>query len=53
MVEELLRGFIHEPWVDELDFTTLETYPASLVRPAFNTVRFHNVNIVNGMTINL
>jgi len=24
MVEDLLRGFIHEPWVHELDFTTLE-----------------------------
>src|SRR3954471_14475248 len=24
MVEELLRGFIHEPWVQGLDFATLE-----------------------------
>ncbi len=24
MVEELLRGFVHEPWVADLDFSTLE-----------------------------
>jgi hypothetical protein len=29
MVEELLRGFVHEPWVEDLDFTTLEPAEAS------------------------
>ncbi|MGA7978728.1 MAG: Rpn family recombination-promoting nuclease/putative transposase, partial [Chromatiaceae bacterium] len=24
MVEDLIRGFVHEDWVAELDFTTLE-----------------------------
>ncbi len=31
MVEDLLRGFIHEPWVTELDFTTLEAVKSSFV----------------------
>ena len=31
MVEELLRGFVHEPWVAELDFETLEQVRASVV----------------------
>ncbi|MEA2694921.1 MAG: hypothetical protein QOJ16_4308 [Acidobacteriota bacterium] len=29
MVEELLRGFVHEDWVADLDFTTLERAGAS------------------------
>jgi len=29
MVEELLRGFVHEPWVESLDFSTLEPADAS------------------------
>jgi hypothetical protein len=29
MVEELLRGFVHEPWVADLDFSTLERTGAS------------------------
>jgi predicted transposase YdaD len=29
MVEELLRGFVHEPWVADLDFGTLERTGAS------------------------
>ena len=29
MVEELLRGFVHEPWVTDLDFDTLERTNAS------------------------
>ncbi|BAP55356.1 putative transposase [Thioploca ingrica] len=31
MVEDLLRGFVHEPWVAELDFTTLEAVKSSFV----------------------
>lgn len=31
MVEDLLRGFIHEPWVQELDFATLERVQESFV----------------------
>ncbi len=31
MVRDLLRGFVHEPWVEELDFTTLEKEPCSFV----------------------
>src|SRR3954465_12694215 len=29
MVEDLLQGFIHEPWVEELDFSTLESAETS------------------------
>lgn len=29
MVRDLLQGFVHEPWVQELDFSTLEPYNAS------------------------
>ena len=29
MVEELLRGFVQEPWVEDLDFGTLEQAEAS------------------------
>lgn len=29
MVADLLRGFVHEDWVRELDFATLERYPGS------------------------
>ncbi len=31
MVEDLLRGFIHEAWVHEVDFTTLERVSGSYV----------------------
>jgi len=31
MVEDLLRGFVREPWVDRLDFSTLEPYEGSYV----------------------
>ena len=31
MVSDLLQGFVHEPWVDQLDFTTLERVNASYV----------------------
>ncbi len=31
MVEDLLRGFIHEEWVKELDFTTLEKVSGSFI----------------------
>lgn len=27
MVKDLLCGFVAEPWVTELDFSTLEKYP--------------------------
>ena len=30
-VEDLLRGFVREPWVDELDFSTLERLPDAYV----------------------
>ncbi|MEA2601517.1 MAG: hypothetical protein QOF89_2509 [Acidobacteriota bacterium] len=29
MVADLLRGFVHEDWIRELDFSTLERYPGS------------------------
>ena len=31
MVAELLRGFIHEPWIKELDFNTLEKVNSSFI----------------------
>ena len=31
MIEDLLRGFIHEDWVQALDFTTLERVSGSYV----------------------
>lgn len=31
MVEELVRGFVEEPWVEKLDFTTLKRVNASYV----------------------
>jgi len=31
MVEDLLKGFVHEDWVKELDFTTLEVFKDSFV----------------------
>src|SRR5688572_16471089 len=31
MVEELVREFVEEPWVDKLDFTTLKRVNASYV----------------------
>jgi len=31
MVEDLMRGFVHEPWVEDLDFSTLERVNASFV----------------------
>jgi predicted transposase/invertase (TIGR01784 family) len=33
MVEELVRGFIEEPWVEGLDFSTLKRVNASYVSP--------------------
>ncbi len=29
MIIDLLQGFVHEPWVSELDFTTLEIVSGS------------------------
>ena len=29
IVIDLLQGFVHEAWVDELDFNTLEKVPSS------------------------
>jgi predicted transposase YdaD len=34
MVEDLVREFVGEPWVDKLDFTTLKRVNASYVSPA-------------------
>ncbi|HBL27468.1 MAG TPA: hypothetical protein DD490_11590 [Acidobacteria bacterium] len=31
MVEEVMRGFIREPWVERLDFSTLQRENASFV----------------------
>jgi predicted transposase YdaD len=31
MVADLLRGFVHEPWVESLDFSTLEQINRSFV----------------------
>lgn len=31
MIEDLLRGFVHEPWVADLDFSTLERLPGAHV----------------------
>ncbi|HEX6903974.1 MAG TPA: Rpn family recombination-promoting nuclease/putative transposase [Thermoanaerobaculia bacterium] len=31
MVADLLRGFVHEDWVAQLDFSTLEKVPASFI----------------------
>ena len=31
MVEDLLKGFVHEAWVDKLDFSTLEKVSGSYV----------------------
>ncbi len=31
MVADLLRGYVHEDWVAEVDFATLERMPDSLV----------------------
>lgn len=31
MVEDLLRGFVHEDWVEKLDFSSLERYNAGFV----------------------
>ncbi|MFL6202743.1 MAG: Rpn family recombination-promoting nuclease/putative transposase [Thermoanaerobaculia bacterium] len=33
MVADLIRGFVHEQWVGELDFSSLERVPASFVTP--------------------
>ncbi len=30
-IRDLLRGFIHQPWVAELDFSTLEKLPANYI----------------------
>jgi hypothetical protein len=37
MVEDLLRGFIHEDWVRDLDFSTLEKVPGNYVTPPMTT----------------
>jgi hypothetical protein len=37
MVEDLLRGFVREDWVRDLDFSTLEKVPGNYVTPALST----------------
>jgi hypothetical protein len=34
MIRDLLVGFVREPWIADLDFATLEKYPAQPGRPA-------------------
>jgi hypothetical protein len=36
MVEDLLRGFVHEAWVREVDFTTLERVTEAQVSDALD-----------------
>lgn len=31
MVEDLIRGFVREDWVEELDFSSLEKLPTSFI----------------------
>ena len=31
MVEDLLRGFVKEPWIDDLDFSSLERCEGSYI----------------------
>ena len=33
MIEDLLRGFVDQPWIDDLDFTTLEQLNRHFVTP--------------------
>jgi Putative transposase, YhgA-like len=33
VVEDLIRGFVHEDWVQDLDFSTLEEVPGGYVAP--------------------
>jgi Putative transposase, YhgA-like len=33
MVEDLIRGFVHEDWVQDLDFSTLQKVPGNYVAP--------------------
>ena len=42
MVEDLLRGFIQEPWVQEVDFTTLERVSESHVSAPATSARTIN-----------
>ena len=37
MVEDLIRGFVHEDWVRDLDFSTLEKVPGNYVTPKRST----------------
>jgi hypothetical protein len=37
MVEDLLRGFVHEDWVRDLDFSTLKKVPGNYVTPNRST----------------
>jgi predicted transposase/invertase (TIGR01784 family) len=37
MVEDLIRGFVHEDWVRELDFSTLTKVPGNYVAPNLST----------------
>ena len=31
LIRDLLRGFVREPWVAELDFSTLEQLPSDYI----------------------
>ena len=33
MIEDLLRGFVHQPWIEDLDFSTLEQLNRHFVTP--------------------
>jgi hypothetical protein len=37
MVEDLIRGFVHEDWVRDLDFSTLKKVPGNYVTPNRST----------------
>jgi len=37
MVADLLRDFVHEEWVQDLDFSTLEQIPGSYITPEFSS----------------
>jgi predicted transposase YdaD len=34
-IEDLIRGYVHDPWLQQLDFTTLEQIPSNYVSDTF------------------
>jgi hypothetical protein len=50
MVQDLIQGFIHEPWVRDIDFSTLETAGSEYITDDLATEVRHQFSVFSGFS---